>query len=98
MVVYVDEVFVVNSVVDLLLLKTAVCVTGAGTRPWRLWAGSGFGGLAAVAACVPALGWLGRLPGAVLPFAGLSAICFGWRWRAWKSWLWCISPCPTLRP
>lgn len=93
MVVYVDEVFVVNSVVDLLLLKTAVCVTGAGTRPWRLWAGAGFGGLSAVVACLPGLAWLGRLPGGVLPFLGLSLICFGWRWRAWKSWLWFFFVC-----
>ena len=93
MVVYVDQVFFVNAAVDLLLLKTAVSVTGAGVRPWRLWAGAGVGGLAAVLACVPALGWLGRLPGAALPFAGLAALCFGWRGRAWKSWLWFFCVC-----
>lgn len=92
-VVYVDEVFAVNALADLLLLKTAVCVTGAGTRPWRLWAGAGFGGAAAVAACVPGLGWLGRLPGAGLLFLGLSLICFGRRGRAWKSWLWFFCVC-----
>ena len=93
MVVYVDEVFFVNAVVDFLLLKTAVRVTGAGTRPWRLWAGAGFGGLTAVPACLPGLNWLGRLPGAVLLFVGLSLICFGWRGRAWKSWLWFFCVC-----
>ena len=49
MTVYADEVFFVNAAVDVLLLKTAVCLTGSGTRPWRLWAGAGLGGLAAVA-------------------------------------------------
>ena len=93
MVIYVDEVFFVNAAVDWMLLKTALSVTGSGVRPWRLWAGAGFGGLAAVAACVPVLGWLGRLPGAVLPFAGLSAICFGWRGQVWKSWLWFFCVC-----
>ena len=91
--VYIDEVFFVNAAVDFLLLKTALSVTGGGVRPWRLWAGAGFGGLAAAAACVPTLGWLGRLPGAVLPFAGLSVLCFGWRGRAWKSWLWFFCVC-----
>ena len=93
MVVYVDEVFFVNAAVDLLLLKTAVSVTGAGTRPGRLWAGAGFGGVSAVAACLPGLGWLGRLPGGMLPFLGLALICFGWRGRAWKSWLWFFCVC-----
>lgn len=93
MVVYVDEVFLVNGLVDLLLLKTAVCVTGTGTRPWRLWAGAGFGGLSALAACLPGMNWLGRLPGAGLLFLGLALICFGWRGRAWKSWLWFFCVC-----
>lgn len=91
--VYIDEVFLVNGAVDFLLLKTAVSVTGAGARPWRLWAGAAFGGLTAVAVCVPELGWLGRLPGALLPFAGLSLLCFGWRGAAWKSWLWFFCVC-----
>ena len=93
MTVYVDEVFFVNAAVDLLLLKTAVSVTGSGTRPWRLWAGSGLGGLAATAACVPALGWLGRLPGAALPFFAMGLLCFGWQGKAWKRWLWFFCVC-----
>ena len=93
MVVYIDEVFIVNATVDFLLLKTAVRVTGAGTRPGRLWAGAGFGGLSAAAACLPGLSWLGRLPGALLLFVGLALICFGWRGRAWKSWLWFFCVC-----
>ena len=93
MVVYIDEVFLVNAAVDYLLLKTALSVTGAGVRPWRLWAGAGLGGSTAVAVSVPALRWLGRLPWAVLPFAGLSVLCFGWRGRAWKSWIWFFCVC-----
>ena len=91
--VYIDEVFLVNAAVDLLLLKTAVDLTGSGTRPWRLWAGAGFGGAAACAVYLPGLGWLGRLPGAGLSFLGLCLICFGWRGRAWKRWLWFFCVC-----
>ena len=93
MVIYLDEVFFVNGAVDLLLLKTALSLTGGGGRPWRLWAGAGFGGLAACAACLPGLGWLGELPGAALSFLGLCLICFGWRGRAWKNWLWFFCVC-----
>ena len=71
-VVYADEVFFVNAAVDLLLLLTARALTDPGTRLWRLWAGAAFGGLAAVAACLPGLGWLARLPGATLSFLGLG--------------------------
>ncbi|MBR4656309.1 MAG: sigma-E processing peptidase SpoIIGA [Oscillospiraceae bacterium] len=92
-VVYIDEVFLVNAAVDWLLLKTALSLTGGGTRPRRLWAGAGFGGLAACAACLPGLGWLGSLPGAALAYSGLCLICFGWRGRAWKSWLWFFCVC-----
>ena len=91
--VYIDEVFFVNAAVDWLLLRTATDLTGSGTRPWRLRAGAGLGGLAAALACVPALGWLGELPGAVLPYLGLCLLCFGWRGRAWKSWLWFLCVC-----
>lgn len=92
-VVYIDEVFLVNAAVDLLLLKTALSLTGGGTRPWRLWAGAGFGGLAACAALLPGLGWLGSLPGAALSWLGLCLLCFGRRGRAWKSWLWFFCVC-----
>ena len=93
MVVYVDEVFFVNAAVDLLLLLTARNLTDPGTRLRRLAAGAVFGGLFAVAVCLPGLEWLGKLPGAVLSFLGLSLICFGWRGRAWKRWLWFFCVC-----
>ena len=92
-VVYIDEVFLVNAAVDLLLLKTAAALTGGGERPWRLWTGAAFGGLAAAAVYLPGLGWLGRLPGSALSYAGLCLLCFGWRSRAWKRWLWFFCVC-----
>ena len=93
-VIYIDEVFFVNALVDLLLLLTADSITGCGTRRWRLWAGAGFGGLAAAAVFLPGLGWLGRLPGAVLTYAGLCGIAFGLRGRGrWKQWLWFFCVC-----
>lgn len=82
-----------NAAVDLLLLKTAERITGGGTRPRRLWAGAGFGGLAAAAVYLPGCNWLGGLPGAGLIFLGLCLICFGWRGRAWKRWLWFFCVC-----
>lgn len=93
MVIYIDEVFLVNAAVDLLLLKTAVSLTGGAVRPRRLWAGAGFGGLAACAVFLPGLNWLGRLPGSALTFTGLCLICFGFRGRAWKRWLWFFCVC-----
>ena len=69
--IYIDEVFFVNAAVDWLLLRTARSLTGSGERPWRLWAGAGFGGAAAAAVFLPGLGWLGRLPGAGLTYLGL---------------------------
>ena len=93
MVVYIDEVFFVNTAVDLLLLKTAAALTGSGTRPRRLVLGAVFGGLAACAAYLPGLDWLERLPGSALSYAGLALLCFGWRDRAWKRWLWFFCVC-----
>lgn len=91
--IYIDEVFFVNAAVDWLLLRTARSLTGSGERPWRLWAGAGFGGAAAAAVFLPGLGWLGRLPGAGLTYLGLCLICFGWRGAAWKRWLWFFCVC-----
>ena len=93
MVVYLDEVFFVNAAVDWLLLKTAISLTGGRGRSWRLWAGAGFGGLAACGVYLPGLSWLGELPGAALSFLGLCLICFGRRGRAWKRWLWFFCVC-----
>ncbi len=93
MVVYADQVFFVNTAVNWLLLAAAVALTGAGTRPWRLALGAALGGLYALAALLPGLGWLGRLPGAVLAYLALCLTAFGWRGRAWKSWLWFFCVC-----
>ncbi|MBR6377107.1 MAG: sigma-E processing peptidase SpoIIGA, partial [Oscillospiraceae bacterium] len=93
MVVYADQVFFVNTAVNWLLLATAVALTGAGTRPWRLGLGAALGGLYALGALLPGLCWLGRLPGAALAFLGLCLTAFGCRGRAWKSWLWFFGVC-----
>ena len=92
-VVYADQVFFVNTAVNWLLLAAAVALTGAGTRPWRLALGAALGGLYALAALLPGLGWLGRLPGAALAYLALCLTAFGWRGRAWKSWLWFFGIC-----
>ncbi len=87
-VIYLDEVFAVNAAVNWLLLLTAVSITGGGAGRLRLGVGAVFGGLWAAAVWLPYLGWLASLPGELLGFAGLCLICFGFRGRAWKSWLW----------
>ena len=93
MTVYVDEVFFVNAGVNLLLLETAVSLTGTPRQRWRIPLAAAFGGVYAAAACLPGLGWLGALPGTVLAYAGLCAICFGWCGAAWKRWLWFFGVC-----
>lgn len=93
MVVYADQVFFVNAAVNWLLLGTAVSLTGAGTRPWRLALAAVFGGLYALAALLPGLGWLGRLPAGTLAYLALCLMAFGRRGRAWKSWLWFFGVC-----
>jgi stage II sporulation protein GA (sporulation sigma-E factor processing peptidase) len=93
MTVYVDEVFFLNAMINFLLLETAVSLTGAPRRRWRIPLGAAFGGLYAVAVLLPGLGSLGAVPGKVLAYLALCAICFCWRGQAWKSWLWFFGVC-----
>ena len=93
MTVYADEVFLLNGLVNWLLLETAAALTGCPRRRWRLAAGAAFGGVYAVMTYLPGLGWLGRVPGRLLAYGLLCLICFGWKGPVWKSWLWFFGVC-----
>ena len=91
--VYLDEVFLVNAVVNGLLLETSVRLTGGARSPGRLLGAAALGGIYAVAVWLPELGWLASIPGQFAAWAGLCVLCFGWRGTAWKSWLWFFGVC-----
>lgn len=56
--VYLDSVFVLNFLVNYLLLRTAARLSAASARPVRLALSAAFGGLYAVAVWLPACQWL----------------------------------------
>lgn len=69
-VIYVDTLFLLNALVDYLLLLAAARLAGEPLRRWRFALGAGLGGLYAVAIFLPGLGFLAhplcRLASAVL--------------------------------
>lgn len=73
MVVYIDQAFLVNSVLDYLLLELCGTVTLCPVRRRRVVLGAVLGGLYGVASLVPGLGFLGSLPWAVV-FGGLMCL------------------------
>ena len=90
---YADEVFVLNTAVNYLLLRTATALTGGETGRLRLAAGAVLGGLYAAAVLFPALEPLGRVPFRILAYGALCGTVFGLRGRAWRSWLWFFGVC-----
>lgn len=93
MTVYVDEVFALNLLIDWLLLKTAVALTGQ-RRPWyRLLAAALLGAIYAVAVLLPGCGFLGSLPLRLLLFAVMSCAAFGFGRRALRPGLWYLGVC-----
>lgn len=93
MTVYADEVFVLNSVVNLLLLKTSLRLTGGCARQWRQWAAAILGGIYAVLVLLPGLAILGSLPGRIVSFVLLCVCAFGVHGSAWRSALWFFGIC-----
>ena len=98
--VYLDEVFLVNAAVNGLLLETSVRLTGGARSPGRLIGAAALGGVYAAAVWLPGLAGLASIPGQLAAWAGLCALCFGWRGAAWKSWLWFfgVSVLQSFRP
>ncbi len=79
MTVYVDSLFLLNAVLDLLLLLGAARLGGAPIVRWRCVAAAALGGLYAVGCVVPGLAWLQALPVKLLVLAVMQVLAFGWK-------------------
>ena len=91
--VYVDEVFALNFLIDWLLLKTAVALTGQHPAWWRLVLAALLGAVYAVAVLLPKLSLLGALPCRLLLFALMCVAAFGFGKQAVKPGLWYLGVC-----
>lgn len=91
--VYVDEAFALNLLIDWLLLKTAVALTGV-RRPWyRLLLAALLGAVYAVAVLLPGCAFLALLPLRLLVFALMACVAFGFSKAALKPGLWYLGVC-----
>ena len=94
-VIYIDTLFLLNALVDYLLLLAAARLAGEPLRRWRFALGAGVGGLYAVAIFLPGLGFLAhplcRLASAALM---LLAAYGGSRRLLWPSACWAERGCP----
>lgn len=75
--VYVDAVFLLNSLINAVLLIASARVRGARCPLWRLALGACTGGLYAVAVYLPGLGFLALWPWKLLAAALMIVIAFG---------------------
>ncbi len=82
MVIYADEVFALNAVLDFLLLRASARVGGARCRLWRLIAAAALGGLYAAACSWPRLDALRSVPAQLLALCAMAAAAFGVSRRA----------------
>ena len=86
-VIYVDELFALNALIDYLLLLLAGRLRGIPLRRGRTALAAALGGLYAVAAAIPALAWADR-GGCRLGMSLLMAwVVWGDSAGLWKSWL-----------
>lgn len=79
MTVYVDSLFVLNGLINLLLLLGSARMGGAPRRMGRLLAAAAFGGLYAVGCVAPGLEWLRAPPARLAVLAGMLLLAFGLR-------------------
>lgn len=75
--VYVDSVFVLNTLMDYLLLLCTARLAGIPLRRWRYVLAAILGGAYAVAVFLPGWGFLGLLPVKIAVGVVLSVIAFG---------------------
>lgn len=85
MVVYVDEVFALNALLDFLLLRAGARLGGARAHSGRLACAAALGGLYAAVCCVPGARILRSIPAQLIVLAALATAAFGFRRRTF--WL-----------
>lgn len=79
--VYADVLFALNAAVNAFLLLASARLGGGQIHPWRLAAAGGMGGLYAVAALLPRLGFLQTAGMKLVLLAGMLLCAFGARRR-----------------
>ena len=91
--VYVDEAFALNLLIDWLLLKTAVALTGQRASRLRLWLAALLGALYAVLVLLPGCRFLAALPLRLALFALMACTAFGFSRAALRPGLWYLGVC-----
>ncbi|WP_409968238.1 sigma-E processing peptidase SpoIIGA [Bengtsoniella intestinalis] len=82
-IVYLDSVFVMNTLMDYWLLLCTARLSGLGLVRWRYWLGAVVGGVYAVAVFLPWTPlWLGGIGGKCFAFIALILVAF-WGQRQW---------------
>ena len=80
-VVYVDTLFLLNLILDYLLLRLSARICGQYIPLWRLGLGALLGGVYAVCAFLPAMGFLARPESKLAAGVGMALAAFGGRRR-----------------
>jgi stage II sporulation protein GA (sporulation sigma-E factor processing peptidase) len=75
-VIYIDSVFLLNLIINYLLLLVAAKITGVVPRRLRVLCGALVGAVYAVAVWLPGMEFIGTLPGKALTAAAMSAAAF----------------------
>lgn len=88
MIVYLDVLFAVNAIVNVLLLHAACLFAGKQATLIRLIPAGSLGGLYAVLAALPQLTWLGFWPGKLACAVGMLLIAFGASRQTLRLGLW----------
>lgn len=82
MVIYADSVFVLNGLIDYLLLRGCTCLSGAHSSRCRLIGAAALGGLYAVGCVIPQCALLRSAPVRVAAFSGMVMLAFGAKKRS----------------
>lgn len=88
MTVYLDVLFALNAVVNILLLHAVCLFAGRQTGALRLILAGCLGGVYAVLAALPQLQWLGLWPGKMVCAALMLLAAFGWQRQTLRLALW----------
>lgn len=79
MTIYLDMLFLLNTVINYLLLRGSAALGGCAVQPWRLAAASLVGGIYAVITVLPAMEPAGHLTVQLVVAAAMLIIVFGWK-------------------